>query len=101
MKYELSVGGVNVVKDAEVWFLVPPGFKFKGMEGWAQGADRAGIANYMTTKVKFDKLSKKITTLGKLTITSDNEPGTYKGYYEINSDEYVTEKRQEFSIIIQ
>ena len=101
LKYELSVGGVNVVKDAEIWFLVPPGFEFKGTEGWAQGADRAGIANYMTTKAKFDKLQKRVTTIGQLAITSDNEPGTYKGYYEINSDEYVTEKRQEFSIIIQ
>ena len=101
LKYELSVDGVNVVKDADILFLVPSGFKFKGIEGWTQSADRAGIANYMTMKAKFDKLSKKFTTPGQLTITSDNEPGVYKGYYEISSDEYVTEKRQEFGIIIQ
>lgn len=101
LKYELSVGGANVIKNAEIWFLVPSGFEFKDTKGWTQGADRGDIANHMTTIAKFDRLQKRTLNTGSLTIISDNAPGTYKGYYEINSDEYVTEKRQEFDIIIK
>ena len=99
--YSLSVDGVKVVKNVEVWFFVQSGFKFKDVESWTQGADRGDIANYMTAKTKFDRLQKGTVNFGNFTVISENEPGTYKGFYGIYSDEYVTEERHEFDMVVK
>ncbi|TAM46241.1 MAG: hypothetical protein EPN55_05735 [Gammaproteobacteria bacterium] len=99
--FELPLEGTNVVRDAEVWFLLPPGFEFQGVETWTQGADRGTIANHVTTKIKFEKLQKRMSNPAKITILTKADPGTYKGYYEIYSEEYITEQRQEFELIVE
>lgn len=99
--FELLLEGVNIVRDAELWFLLPPGFAFQDVETWTQGADRGTIANHVTTKLKLDKLQKRTSNLNSITILANTDPGTFKGYYEIYSDEYVTEKRQEFELIVE
>ncbi len=99
--FELPLDGVNVVKDVEVWFLLPPGFEFQDVETWTQGADRGAIANHVTTKIKFDKLQRRISNPGSITVLAKTDPGAFKGYYEIYSDEYVTERRQEFELIVE
>lgn len=99
IKYQLSVEDGKVANDVKVLFLLPPGFEIEGLASWAQGADRGDMANYVTTETNHGKLQRGLATLNTINIKTTNEPGTYKCFYRILSDEYGT--REEFSITVK
>ncbi len=99
LRYQVGVTKGYVANDVKILFLLPPGFQFDGLTSWTQGADRGDTAGYITAEKKHGKIQHGLVDVSTITIKSPKEPGTYKAFYRILSDEYGD--RDEFVINVK
>jgi ABC-type multidrug transport system fused ATPase/permease subunit len=101
LTYTLSLTGATVANDVKVIFLCPPGFQYEGLSTWKQGADRGPIADYISAWKDHGKVKARLANGSSVKIKTDNPPGIYKCYYQIYSDEFVADQREEFEVIVE